>query len=322
MKEVTVGVDIGGTNTQYGFVDREGNCLFDDTMPTQVYEHIEDYVKALHQNVINATEKIPQDVIITGVGFGAPNGNYYRGTVEYAPNLRWKGILRIIDIYKTMLDVPMALTNDANAAALGEMMYGGARGMKDFIVITLGTGLGSGIVVNGEMLYGNDGFAGEIGHTVVDYEGRQCGCGRRGCLETYASATGIKRTVYELLADMNDPSELRTVPFDKLTAKMIAEAALRDDAIAKEAFEVTGKILGRKLADSVVHTSPEAIFLFGGLALAGELIFEPTSRYMEEAMLNIFKGKVKLLPSGLEGKNTAVLGAAALAWKELDKQLV
>lgn len=319
MKEVTVGVDIGGTNTQYGFVDRDGDCLFDDTMPTQIYENIDQYVQALHQNVMKALEKISDPVTISGVGIGAPNGNYYRGTIEYAPNLRWKGILRVIDIYKKHLDVPMALTNDANAAALGELMYGGAKGMKDFIVITLGTGLGSGIVVNGEMVYGNDGFAGEIGHTVVDYNGRQCGCGRRGCLETYASATGIKRTVYELLADMNDASELRSVPFNELTAKMVADAARNGDPIARKAFEYTGKILGRKLADSVVHTSPEAIFLFGGLALAGDLIFEPTQRYMDETMLNIFKGKVKLLPSGLSGKNTAVLGAAALAWKELDK---
>ena len=319
MKEVTVGVDIGGTNTQYGFVDREGNCLFDDTMPTQVYESVEQYVEALHNNVLKALEKIPEDIQIQGIGFGAPNGNYYRGTVEYAPNLRWKGILKILDIYKKFLNVPMALTNDANAAALGEMMYGGAKGMKDFIVITLGTGLGSGIVVNGEMVYGNDGFAGEIGHTIVDYDGRQCGCGRRGCLETYASATGIKRTVYELMAEMNEPSDLRTVPFNDMTAKMIADAAHNGDPIAKEAFEKTGKILGLKLADSVVHTSPEAIFLFGGLALAGDLIFEPTQRYMEDIMLNIFKNKVKLLPSGLNGKNAAIYGAAALAWKELDK---
>jgi glucokinase len=210
------------------------------------------------------------------------------------------------------------LTNDPNAAAIGEMIYGGAKGMKDFIMITLGTGVGSGIVVNGEMVYGHDGFAGEIGHTIVDPNGRDCGCGRQGCLETYTSAPGIKRTVFELISTMNEPSILREVSFDKLSAKMIDEAARKGDALALEAFDYTGEVLGLKLADAVAHTSPEAIFLFGGLAQAGNLIFEPVKKHMEEHMLNIYKDKVKVLPSKLPPGDAAILGASALVWKELN----
>ena len=319
MKELAIGIDIGGTNTQFGFVDREGNIVSTGKVSTQTHEDIKLYFKDLYEGISSLQERLGDKYSIVGVGVGAPNGNFYKGTVEHAPNLRWKGIIHFVDEFKQFWDVPTVLTNDANAAAIGEMMYGGARKMKDFIEITLGTGLGSGFVVNGQLGYGNDGFAGELGHTVVNPYGRICGCGRRGCLETYASATGIKRTVYKFLADITEPSELRGVSFDNLSAKMITEAAERGDRVALEAFEYTGRVLGQKLADAVAITSPEAIFLFGGLALSGDYIFEPTKRNMEENMLNIFKDKVKLLPSELQNDNAAVLGASALVWKELDK---
>ncbi|HTR98962.1 MAG TPA: ROK family protein, partial [Bacteroidota bacterium] len=235
-------------------------------------------------------------------------------------NLSWKGVVPVADMVRKYYDLPVALTNDANAAALGEMLYGAAKGMKNFIVITLGTGLGSGIVSAGELVYGADGFAGEIGHTMVDPEGRECGCGARGHLETYASATGLCRTVGELLAVRRDESPLRAVAPRDLTSRMVADAANAGDPIACEAFEVTGQILGMKLADSVAHLSPEAIILFGGLAAAGPLIFEPTARSLEEHLLPIFKNKVKLLPSALREGDTAVLGAAALIWNEILKQ--
>ncbi|MEK7250945.1 MAG: ROK family protein, partial [Bacteroidota bacterium] len=295
MNDVAIGIDIGGTNTAIGVVNREGICLADTSITTGAYEDVKDFVRALHERIQVLLQKLGMQNELKGIGIGAPNGNYYNGTIEFAPNLRWRGVIRMVDLVKQHYDTLVVLTNDANAAAIGEMMYGGAKGMRDFIVITLGTGLGSGIVVNGELVYGHDGFAGEIGHTIVDPNGRQCGCGRRGCLETYASASGIKRTVFELLADSNTASELRAVNFNDLTAAMLTEAATRGDKLALEAFERTGKILGLKLADAVAHTSPEAIFLFGGLAHAGEFIFEPTQRHMEANMLNIYKNKVKLL---------------------------
>lgn len=317
--DVVLGIDIGGTNTAFGLVDRSGNLLAEDSIQTRGHADLHAYLHAVAGGARTLLERHGAAVALKGAGIGAPNGNYYNGTVEFAPNLEWKGVLPICDLIRKELPVPAALTNDANAAAIGEMLFGGAKGMRDFIIITLGTGVGSGIVVNGELVYGHDGFAGEIGHTIVDPDGRQCGCGRRGCLETYASAPGIKRTVFHLLADSSMESELRGVSFNELTAAMISKAAERGDKIALEAFEYTGRLLGLKLADAVAHTSPAAIFLFGGLANAGKLIFEPTKRWMESYMLNIFKNKVKLLPSGLQDKNVAILGAAALIWKELQK---
>ncbi|HKJ34575.1 MAG TPA: ROK family protein [Balneolaceae bacterium] len=319
MKDLAIGIDIGGTNTQFGAVDRGGNIIATDKVATQTHADIQLYFKDLYEGISNLLKETGLECKIIGVGVGAPNGNYYEGTVEDAPNLRWKGIINFVDEFKKLWNVPTVLTNDANAAAIGEMMYGGAKGMKNFIEVTLGTGLGSGFVVNGEVMYGNDGFAGELGHTIVNPYGRQCGCGRKGCLETYASATGIKRTVYKFLADNLKPSELRGVSFDNLSAKMITEAAERGDQIAMDSFEYTGKVLGQKLADAVAVTSPEAIFLFGGLAHSGDFIFKPTHKYMEENMLSIYRNKVKLLPSELQNKNAAVLGASALVWKELDK---
>jgi glucokinase len=259
------------------------------------------------------------DYEIVGIGIGAPNANYYKKTIEYPPNLNW-GYVEVENYIRRYFLQPVALTNDANAAALGEMYYGVAKGMKDFIVITLGTGLGSGIVVNGNLVYGHDGFAGEIGHTVAVPDGRQCGCGKRGCLETYASAPGIKRTCFELLAKYNYSSNLRKIIFEDLDAKMITEAALQGDKIALEAFDYTAKLLGMKLADAVAHTSPEAIILFGGLANAGDLLLIPTKKYMEENLFHVFRNKVKILKSELNEGKSAVLGAAALIWHEILKK--
>ncbi len=316
-KRVVVGIDIGGTNTVFGFVDRQGNVITEDKLTTGHYNDANDFVSALYDKITTAGAKIMQDVEIIGFGIGAPMGNINKGTIEYAGNLPWKGIIPIADIFKKHTTLPVVVTNDANAAAVGEMIYGSAKDMKNFIVITLGTGLGSGFVVDGKLVYGHDGFAGELGHIAVGAPGdsnRECGCGKKGCLETYVSATGIKRTVLEIMSDSIQPSELRKYSFEELDAKMIHDAAKNGDVIAKKAFEQTGRILGFKLADVVAHTNPEAIFLFGGLALAKDLIFEPTKRHMEENLLYIYRDKVKLLASGLSTKNTAVLGASSLIW--------
>lgn len=317
MREVAVGVDIGGTFTKYGIVDSEGNCLVDGSISTTENKDIDGFQQHLKEAIDGAISKVNGEIEVMGIGLGAPNGNFYKGTIEYAPNLSWRGVVPFIELFKKHYDLPMYLTNDANAAAIGEMVYGGAKDMKNFIIITLGTGLGSGLVVNGELVYGHDGFAGELGHLTVVKNGRMCATGRRGSLETYVSASGIKRTIFELLADSLEDSEFRDVTFNQLNAKMITDAAKKGDKIALEAFEYTGKILGEALADTVAHTSPEAIFLFGGLANAGEYILEPTKRHMELNLLKIFRDKVKILPSGLTETNAAVMGASALVWKEL-----
>jgi len=318
--DVVLGVDIGGTNTKFGLVDRAGTPVVQTSIPTNAHEPAESLVARLHDGCTRMLAPLKATHALRGIGMGAPNANFFRGTVENPPNLSWKGVVPVADMVRKYYDLPVALTNDANAAALGEMLYGAAKGMKNFIVITLGTGLGSGIVSAGELVYGADGFAGEIGHTMVDPEGRECGCGQRGHLETYASATGLCRTVGELLAVRRDESPLRAIAPRDLTSRMVADAANAGDPIACEVFEVTGQILGMKLADSVAHLSPEAIILFGGLAAAGPLIFEPTARSLEEHLLPIFKNKVKLLPSALREGDTAVLGAAALIWNEILKQ--
>lgn len=318
MIEVVAGLDIGGTNTVIGLVTKKGESLVESTISTKGFSRFDLYVDAIVSEIDKLHKKVSTDYSIRGVGIGAPNGSYNIGCIVDAPNLDWKGVLPICQDISSKTSLPSVVTNDANAAALGEMLFGGAKNMNDFLVITLGTGLGSGIVANGKLVIGHDGFAGELGHTTVFQNGRECGCGNRGCLETYASATGIKRTVLTLLADSNKPSVFRGITFDSLSAKMIADAAHNRDTIALEAFEYTGKILGTKLAEVVALFSPEAIFFFGGLANAGELIFEPTKRHMESNLFPIFRNKVKLLPSGLEGKNAAVLGGAALIWQKLE----
>lgn len=319
-KEVALGIDIGGTNTAYGFIDRNGNYMAEGNILTNKHEDINDYLKELHFEIENTLDTIRDQVELIGIGIGAPNGNYYKGTIEFAANLRWTDVIPLCDMIKEYYpELPVYLTNDANAAAIGEMIYGGAKGMKDFIMVTLGTGLGSGFVANGHLIYGHDGFAGELGHIIVSPNGRQCGCGRNGCLETYVSATGVKRTAYKMMAKYNYPSELRSVPFQEMTAKMVSEAALKGDMIAINTFKYTAKMLGEALANVVTITSPEAIFLMGGLTKAGDLLFQPTKDHMEMNLLKIFTNKVQLLPSQLD-KNPAIYGAAALAWNELEKK--
>ncbi|MCU0397617.1 MAG: ROK family protein [Cyclobacteriaceae bacterium] len=320
MTEVTIGIDIGGTNTKYGIVDRKGNVLLQDQISTQDSDEITDYVDTLSNALREALAKLNGDHNLVGIGVGAANGNYYKGTIEHATNLKWKGIIPLADMLNKPFNVPVLVTNDANAAAVGEMVYGAAKGMRDFIVITLGTGLGSGFVSNGQLINGKHGIAGELGHTTVNYAGRYCNCGKRGCLETYVSATGIKRSVYKLLADHLEPSELRGISFEDLNTKMITDAAIRGDVVARAAFEYTGRILGIKLAETVVHTDPEAIFLFGGLSLAGDLIFKPTIKHMEANLMPLFRGKVKILPSGLQNQSAPILGASSLVWNHLEEK--
>jgi glucokinase len=320
MKKLAIGIDIGGTNTKYGFVDETGNMYEEGSFKTNDEIPFNDFIADMAGHLRQAESRLGFEHELIGAGIGAPNGNYLKGTIEYPVNLKWKGVTNFVEAFNQHIDIPAVLTNDANAAAMGEMVFGEAKNMKDFIVFTLGTGLGSGIVANGELIYGHDGFAGELGHTLVNIFGRECGCGRRGCLETYVSATGIKRTVYKLLADYMDESELANVPFDELTAAMITEAAIRKDVIAIRAFEYTGRILGLKLADTITHFSPEAIFLFGGLVNAGDYLLKPTRQYLDENLMEIYKKHPpRLLASGLQQKNAAVLGASSMVWgrKEL-----
>ncbi len=320
MIEVALGIDIGGTNTKFGFVDKEGNMYGESSISTVKTPagDIDAFLRYIYEEVEVLRKQSPEILNVVGVGIGAPNGNYFTGTIEYAPNLSFRGIVPLVKLFQIYYPVPMVLTNDANAAAIGEMIYGGAKGMKDFIMITLGTGLGSGFVANGGLIYGHDGFAGEMGHLLQDPRGRICGLGRRGCLEGYVSATGIKRTIFTLLGEMNHDSPLRDITYNQLTASMITDLAGQGDPIALAAFDQTCDLLGQKLADVTAIFSPEAIFLLGGLAKAGdELLFEPTKKYMEHYMFPVFKDKVKLLSSALENRNAAVLGASALAWKEM-----
>ncbi len=324
MKQVSIGIDIGGTNTVFGVVDQDGNVMVKDTIPTPKHGDVEQYINdvtAAINELIKSVTLLNADIEIMGIGMGAPNGNYYTGAIEFAPNLSFRGVVPLVKLLSEKFELPaIALTNDANAAALGELIYGGAKNMKNFVMITLGTGLGSGIVVNGEVVYGHDGFAGEIGHTTVVPEGRDCGCGQKGHLETYCSAPGMKRTAFELIAKHNATSSLlANYTYNELDSKAIYEAAVKGDAIAREVFEITGHLLGRTLADTVAYLSPEAIFLFGGPTAAGDYIFKPTKDYMEKYTLPIFKNKVKILPSQLKSGDAAIIGASALVWKELKK---
>jgi glucokinase len=319
-KEFAVGIDIGGTNTVFGYVDREGVVHAGGKILTTSYTDIEEFVRVLHGKIASAGRKLGNNVRIKGYGIGVPMGNINRGTIEHAAGLPWKGIVPLADIFHERAGLPVFVTNDANAAAVGEMIYGGAKEMKNFVVITLGTGLGSGFVVNGKLVHGHDGFAGEIGHTPVcpGSSDRECGCGRKGCLETYVSATGLKRSLVEMLAHSNQPSRLRGYSFNKIDSRIIFEAAKKGDKLAKKAFDQTGTILGYKLADVAAYTNPEAIFLLGGLALAGSLIFRPAKKSMEDNLLSIYKGKIRLLPSGLNQQNAAVLGSSSLVWSNTE----
>ncbi|MEY3542286.1 MAG: hypothetical protein RLZZ204_1098 [Bacteroidota bacterium] len=316
-EKLAIGIDIGGTGTKYGIVDRDGNVLFSGEMSTKKHKEIEPYIDELHEHLQDLIEKAGGLDRMLGIGVGAPNGNYYSGTIEYAPNLPWKGIIPLANMMSEKFKLPVTLTNDANAAAIGEMMYGAAKGMKDFIMITLGTGVGSGIVANGELIYGHDGFAGELGHTIVIPDGRlHEGTGKKGSLESYASATGVRLTSLELLENSNEESLLRSVNKEDLDSKAVYEAAIKGDKLALEIFDYTGKILGLALANAVMFSSPEAIILFGGLTKAGDLILKPTRKNMEENLIQVFQNKVKILVSHLKESDAAILGASALVWEK------
>jgi glucokinase len=310
---LALGIDIGGTNTSFGIVDATGNILVKGSMPTRG-DTVEDYIEALKNNLAPLFDQVGHGNI-AGVGIGVPNGDFLTGEVVFAPNLPWKGIIPLAKLASGALHLKAVLNNDANAAAIGEMHYGAARGMKDFIMVTLGTGLGGGFVANGRMIYGHDGLAGELGHVIAIRGGRRCNCGRDGCLERYASATGIVITAEEWLEERNDETVLRKNK-GEVTAKMIHEAAEAGDAFALALFEYTGKILGLVLADMVAITSPKAIILFGGLARSGELILGPTRRHMEENLLHIYKNKTAVIHSALPGADAAILGASALVWAD------
>ena len=319
IKPYVIGLDLGGTNSVFGIVDARGEIKATTAIKTGGYTNVEDYVKASVEALQPIIEQVGGIEKIKAMGIGAPNGNYYNGTIEFAPNLAWakNGVVPLAKLFSDQLGVPVALTNDANAAAIGEMVYGVARGMKNFIVITLGTGVGSGIVVNGQLLYGHDGFAGELGHVIMvrGAEGRSCGCGRTGCLEAYCSATGVARTARELLAKTDRPSLLRDMNPEDITSLDVSIAAGKGDELAKEIYEFTGNMLGEACADFAAFSSPEAFIFFGGMVKAGDLIMEPIKRSYNEHVMNLFKNKAQFLISGLDGASAAVLGASAIGWE-------
>lgn len=314
-KPYVLGIDIGGTNTVFGIVDARGTVIASGAIKTKTHPVFEDYIDELHQEAVKLIEANDATDKIGGIGVGAPNANYYTGRIENAANLIWKGELPLARSLTDRFGIPVAVTNDANAAAIGEMAYGAARGMRDFVMITLGTGVGSGIVSNGQMIYGADGLAGELGHVIIRRGGRLCGCGRCGCLETYCSATGVVRTALEYLdASPSVPSLLRNIPGADLTSKDVYEAAIQGDPIAQSVFEFTGRVLGEALADFAAATSPEAFILFGGLAKSGELLFKPIREAFDKNALSFHRGKIKILVSELKEADAAVLGASALGW--------
>lgn len=309
----TIGIDVGGTNTKFGIADSMGKIVYQDVIKTDDYNEVADMIDAIYEKIQFYRKDKP--LTVKGVGIGAPNGNFYTGNIEDAPNLKWKGIIPLAKLTAEKFGLPAKLTNDANAAALGEMAYGAARGMKDFIMITLGTGVGSGIIANGKLILGHDGFAGELGHTIVIPDGRpHKHTGLKGSLEVYASATGVVATAKEFLTAGTQRSLLREIPETEMSSKKIYEAALQGDEIAKRVFEYTGKILGMALANFVMFSSPQAIILFGGLTKSGEMIMKPVRENMERNLLPIFQNKVQLLFSELKESDAAILGASSLVW--------
>ncbi len=314
-QKIVAGIDIGGTNTKYGLVNENGKILKHESFPTAQFPTAAKFASSITKIILAAADKI-SGAELQGIGIGSPNGNYYSGTIEFAPNLPWKGVIPLAKLMMDAAHLPAALTNDAKAAAIGEMIFGGAKNMKNFLFITLGTGLGSGIVVDGKIVYGHDGFAGELGHTIIFENGRQCGCGRKGCLEQYCSATGITKTYKELKKASGKKS---TVADDEINAKYIDGQYKRGEKTALEAFEFTGHVLGIALANACCYTSPEAIFLFGGLTQSGDAIFKPVRKSFRKNILQVYKGKTKILPSSLPESEAAILGAASLMWNELRK---
>lgn len=317
-KPFVIGLDLGGTNSVFGIVDQRGNILTTNSIKTQAYKTAEDFVSAGVEALKPIIAKVGGIEQIKAMGIGAPNGNYYRGTIEFAPNVPWghDGVIPLADMFSEKLGIPVGLTNDANAAAIGEMQYGVARGMKNFIMITLGTGVGSGIVVDGHMVYGSDGFAGELGHTIIRREnGRPCGCGRKGCLETYCSATGVARTAREFLATSDEPSLLREMNPEEITSLDVSIDASKGDALANRIYEFTGQILGEACSDFMAFSSPEAFVFFGGLTKAGDLLMKPLKKAYDENVLKIYKDKAQFLISSLDDASAAVLGASAIGWE-------
>lgn len=315
MKPYVLGIDIGGTNTVFGIVDARGNVLASSSIKTQKHSNFNDYLEELHTEASRLIDAYDATDKIQGIGIGAPNANYYTGRIDNAVNLPWPS-LPLAQLVSEKFGIPVAITNDANAAALGEMTYGAARGLKDFIMITLGTGVGSGIVINGQVVYGHDGLAGELGHVIIKRNnGRLCGCGRTGCLETYCSATGVARSAREFLEIRTEPSLLRNVPVEEITSKDVYDAAVQGDQIAKDIFTYTGTLLGEAMADMMVFSSPEAFILFGGLAKSGDMLMRPLKEAMDKNMLSMFKGKPKVILSELKEADAAVLGASALGWE-------
>ena len=316
MKPYVLGIDIGGTNTVFGIVDTRGAVIASASIKTGKHSKIEDYLDELYTEATRLLEANDAVGKIHGIGIGAPNANYFSGIIEDGVNLPWPTPIPLEQMVSDKFGIPVAITNDANAAAIGEMTYGAARGLKDFIMITLGTGVGSGIVINGQVVYGHDGFAGELGHMIVKRNnGRLCGCGRTGCLEAYCSATGVARTAREFLEIRTEPSILRNMPIDQITSKDVYDAAMQGDQLAKEVFDYTGTILGEAFADMTVFSSPQAFILFGGLAKSGELLLKPLRAAMDKNMMAIFRGKPKVLLSELKEADAAVLGASALGWE-------
>lgn len=317
IKPYVLGIDIGGTNTVFGIVDARGQVVASDSIKTRKHTDFDKYVEELHTEVMRLLKANDKEDKIQGIGIGAPNANYFTGTIPNALNLPWgKNIALAEKVSRAFNGIPVAITNDANAAAIGEMTYGAARGMRDFIMITLGTGVGSGIVVNGQLVYGHDSFAGELGHVIMKRNnGRACGCGRSGCLEAYCSATGVARTAREFLEIRSEPSILRNLEIENITSKDIYEAAIAGDKLAREIFEYTGNILGEAFADMIAFSSPQAIILFGGLAKSGDLLLKPIKESMEKNVMSIFKGKTQVILSELKESDAAVLGASALGWE-------
>ena len=315
-KQIALGIDIGGTNTKYGFVNHRGEILEQGRIRTDEYEKVEDFIDALYQKISPLMKKHSNQTRLDGIGVGAPNANYYTGTIEQAPNLRWKGIIPFAELMTKKFGLPCKMTNDANAAALGEMMFGAARGMKDFIMMTLGTGVGSGIVSGGSLIYGHDGFAGELGHTIIKPGGRKhWSTGSEGSLEAYASATGIAITAKKMRAEFPD-SMLNQYPEEEINSLVVHECAKKGDPTAIEVFRYTGQKLGEALANFVMFSSPEAILLFGGVIKAGDFILKPAKLHMERNLFPIFRNKVKLVFSELDEADAAILGASALVWEK------
>lgn len=321
-KPYVIGIDMGGTNTAFGIVDARGNVIASDSIKTVKHADIKDYIDELYTEITRVMTANDAVGKIQGIGVGAPDANYYTGVIEDAPNLPWKGNIPFADMISEKFGIPCIITNDANAAAIGEMTYGAARGMKDFIMITLGTGVGSGIVINGQMVYGHDGFAGELGHVIVKRKnGRVCGCGRTGCLEAYCSATGVARTAREFLEIRDDESKLRDYDIEEITSKDVYDCAIAGDKLAKEIFDYTGTILGEALADFTAFSSPEAFVLFGGLTKSGDLIMNPIREAYEKNVLFVYKGKTKILLSEMKESDAAILGASALGWEVKDNAM-